>query len=124
MEQAMHVVQTENLVKIFQVPERKPGMKQSLKSLFKPTKREIRAVDGLSMHVAEGEILGLIGPNGAGKSTLVKILTGILTPSSGIAIVDGIEPYKRRQEIAGRIGVVFGQRTRLWWLLPVSESLE
>src|SRR6478752_6484187 len=87
-------------------------------------KREVRAVDGLTFAVEEGECVGYIGPNGAGKSTTVKMLTGILVPSSGRLRVAGVDPAARRAELARRIGVVFGQRTTLWWDLPLRDSYE
>lgn len=84
----------------------------------------VRAVDGLDLAVEEGEILGCIGPNGAGKSTTIKMLTGILLPSSGRVRVAGVDPQRERTAIARRIGVVFGQRTQLWWDLPLRDSFE
>ncbi|MFF7993743.1 ATP-binding cassette domain-containing protein [Kitasatospora xanthocidica] len=91
---------------------------------FSRTKREVRAVDGLSFDVEAGECVGYIGPNGAGKSTTVKMLTGILVPSSGRLRVAGVDPARERVALARRIGVVFGQRTTLWWDLPLRDSLE
>jgi ABC-2 type transport system ATP-binding protein len=88
------------------------------------TKVRVRAVDGVSLSVAAGELVGYIGPNGAGKSTTIKMLTGILVPSSGVIRVAGVDPQRRRVELARRIGVVFGQRTQLWWDLPLRESFE
>ena len=85
-------------------------------------RRQVRAVDRLSFTVGRGEMVGYIGPNGAGKSTTIKMLTGILVPSSGHLHVAGLEPSRRRAELARRIGVVFGQRTTLWWDLPLRES--
>ncbi|MFF8189403.1 ATP-binding cassette domain-containing protein [Streptomyces bobili] len=85
-------------------------------------RRQVRAVDGLSFTVARGEIVGYIGPNGAGKSTTIKMLTGILTPSGGRLRVAGIDPARERTRLAHRIGVVFGQRTTLWWDLPLIDS--
>ncbi|MEV4558930.1 ATP-binding cassette domain-containing protein, partial [Kitasatospora sp. NPDC049285] len=87
-------------------------------------KREVRAVDGLSFRVEEGECVGYIGPNGAGKSTTVKMLTGILVPSGGRLRVAGVDPAAKRAALARRIGVVFGQRTTLWWDLPLRDSYE
>src|SRR5690606_30838733 len=84
----------------------------------------VRAVNGISFSVAPGEIVGYVGPNGAGKSTTIKMLTGILVPSSGEVTVAGLVPWRQRRELASRIGVVFGQRTQLWWDLPLIESLE
>ncbi|MBW3639720.1 MAG: ATP-binding cassette domain-containing protein [Actinobacteria bacterium] len=88
------------------------------------TKREVTAVDGISLDVPAGQICGYIGPNGAGKSTTVKILTGILTATSGTVRVAGLDPRTRRVELTRRVGVVFGQRTQLWWDLPLADSFE
>ncbi|MER7850066.1 ATP-binding cassette domain-containing protein [Kitasatospora sp. NPDC096077] len=91
---------------------------------FSRVKREVRAVDGLSFTVEAGECVGYIGPNGAGKSTTIKMLTGILVPSSGRLRVAGVDPARERVALARRIGVVFGQRTTLWWDLPLRDSFE
>ncbi|MFI6846915.1 ATP-binding cassette domain-containing protein [Kitasatospora sp. NBC_00085] len=91
---------------------------------FKREKREVRAVDGLSFTVEAGECVGYIGPNGAGKSTTIKMLTGILVPSGGRLRVAGVDPARERVALARRIGVVFGQRTTLWWDLPLRDSYE
>lgn len=90
--------------------------------LVRREKRQVRAVDGISFEVARGEMVGYIGPNGAGKSTTIKMLTGILTPSGGRLRVAGIDPARERLRLAHRIGVVFGQRTTLWWDLPLKDS--
>ena len=87
-------------------------------------RREVRAVDGISFRVEPGELVGYVGPNGAGKSTTVKMLTGILVPSAGRISVAGLEPSRRRIQLARRIGVVFGQRVQLWWDLPLRDSFE
>ncbi|MCQ4205406.1 ATP-binding cassette domain-containing protein [Streptomyces coelicoflavus] len=89
---------------------------------LKRERRQVRAVDGLSFTVSRGEVVGYIGPNGAGKSTTIKMLTGILTPSGGRLRVAGIDPSRERTRLAHRIGVVFGQRTTLWWDLPLIDS--
>ncbi len=91
---------------------------------FRRTKVAVRAVDGVTLSVGAGELVGYIGPNGAGKSTTIKMLTGILVPSAGRITVAGVDPQRRRVELARRIGVVFGQRTQLWWDLPLRESFE
>ncbi|MGW9073140.1 ABC transporter ATP-binding protein [Streptomyces yangpuensis] len=91
-------------------------------SLMRREKRQVRAVDGISFAVARGEMVGYIGPNGAGKSTTIKMLTGILNPSGGRLRVAGIDPARERVRLAHRIGVVFGQRTTLWWDLPLKDS--
>ncbi|MFZ3497864.1 ABC transporter ATP-binding protein [Streptomyces sp. 5.8] len=90
--------------------------------LVRREKRQVRAVDGISFEVRRGEMVGYIGPNGAGKSTTIKMLTGILTPSGGRLRVAGIDPARERLRLAHRIGVVFGQRTTLWWDLPLKDS--
>ncbi|WP_371481354.1 ATP-binding cassette domain-containing protein [Kitasatospora sp. NBC_00315] len=91
---------------------------------FRREKREVRAVDGLSFTIGAGECVGYIGPNGAGKSTTIKMLTGILVPTSGRLRVAGVDPARERTALARRIGVVFGQRTTLWWDLPLRDSYE
>ncbi|MFJ8165049.1 ATP-binding cassette domain-containing protein [Streptomyces sp. NPDC096136] len=90
--------------------------------LMRREKRRVTAVDGISFEIARGEVVGYIGPNGAGKSTTIKMLTGILTPSGGRLRVAGIDPARERMRLAHRIGVVFGQRTTLWWDLPLKDS--
>ena len=120
----MPQIHVENLVKTFRVAERDPGLAGSIRSLFHRKHRIVSAIDGISFDVEPGELLGYIGPNGAGKSTTVKILSGILVPDSGSVEVFGHTPWKHRVANAGRIGVVFGQRTQLWWDLPVIDSLE
>ncbi len=95
----------------------------TLKGLVTRERVKTVAVDDVSFEIAPGEIVGYIGANGAGKSTTIKMMTGILTPTAGTIRVDGIVPYEKRRENAGKIGVVFGQRTQLWWDLPVNESL-
>ncbi|MET8692716.1 ABC transporter ATP-binding protein [Streptomyces bauhiniae] len=104
----------EQVGKVFEV-RKKTGF-------LKRERREVRAVDSISFTVARGEMVGYIGPNGAGKSTTIKMLTGILTPSSGRLRVAGIDPARERTRLAARIGVVFGQRTTLWWDLPLIDS--
>jgi ABC-2 type transport system ATP-binding protein len=92
--------------------------------LLRRERRQVRAVDGISFTVSRGEMVGYIGPNGAGKSTTIKMLTGILTPSGGRLRVAGIDPSRERSRLARRIGVVFGQRTTLWWDLPLRDSYQ
>ncbi len=107
-------IRLDGVEKVFEVRRRTGFLKRE--------RRRVRAVDGLSFTVARGEMVGCIGPNGAGKSTTVKMLTGILTPSGGRLRVAGIEPSRERTRLAHRIGVVFGQRTTLWWDLPLIDS--
>lgn len=98
------------------------GMSGMIQSLFSRERKTVEAVKGLNFEIDEGEIVGFLGPNGAGKSTTIKMMTGILTPTSGEISVCGLVPYKKRQQNAKNIGAVFGQRTQLWWDLPVKES--
>jgi ABC-2 type transport system ATP-binding protein len=120
----MGQIVVDNLAKVFRIAERKPGLIGALKGVVARKHREIRALDGVSFSLEAGELVGYIGPNGAGKSTTVKILSGILVPSSGRCEVLGRTPWKNRIEHVAHIGVVFGQRTQLWWDLPVIESFE
>lgn len=114
----------ENLVKVFRIAERRPGMIGAIKGLASRKYREIRALDNISFTLEPGELVGYIGPNGAGKSTTVKVLSGILVPNSGRVEILGRIPWINRIGHVGRIGVVFGQRTQLWWDLPVIESFD
>jgi ABC-2 type transport system ATP-binding protein len=120
----MPKIVVENLVKTFRVAERNPGVLGALMGIVHRKHRDVRALDGISFSLEPGELVGYIGPNGAGKSTTVKVLSGILVPDDGRCEVGGLVPWKRRIEHVGRIGVVFGQRTQLWWDLPVVESFE
>ncbi|MGW7004079.1 ABC transporter ATP-binding protein [Streptomyces sp. NPDC054933] len=110
------LIQLDDVRKVFEV-RRRAG-------LFRRERRTVRAVDGLGFEVAHGEMVGYIGPNGAGKSTTIKMLTGILVPSGGRLRVAGVDPSRERTRLARRIGVVFGQRTTLWWDLPLRDSYE
>ncbi len=116
------MIYVNDLKKEFKKAIKEPGLKGSIKALFKPKNEIIKAVDGISFHVEKGEILGFIGPNGAGKSTVIKMLTGILTPTSGTCEINGYIPQKDRQKYVKEIGVVFGQRTQLWWDLALRET--
>ena len=95
-----------------------------VKTLFSRKYEEVRAVDGISFTIPDGEIVGYIGANGAGKSTTIKMMCGILTPTSGSIRIDGVEPYRKRRQVAQHIGVVFGQKTQLWWDIPLIESFK
>jgi len=119
----MAIIKVENLCKEFRQRKGREGLNGAIRDLFNREYRIVKAVDGISFSIEKGEIIGYIGPNGAGKSTTIKMLTGILVPTSGNVEVSGLVPYKNRQQNAKRIGVVFGQRTQLWWDIPVSETL-
>ena len=110
----MKAIEAENLSKTFRVKRKEKGMKGSVQAIFRPQTQEIRAVDGVSFAVDEGEMLAFIGPNGAGKSTTIKMLTGILYPDGGRVKVLGIDPTKKRKQLAYEIGTVFGQKEQLW----------
>jgi ABC-2 type transport system ATP-binding protein len=116
------VIEVDHLRKEFTVTKRDPGFGPAIRSLIRPRRETVIAVDDVSFVVSPGEILGYLGPNGAGKSTTIKLLTGILVPTAGTGRVNGIEPYRARTENAKQIGVVFGQRTQLWWDLPAVET--
>lgn len=116
------VIEARGLVKIFRTARHPSGLRWMLRSLVAPEMVAKTAVGGVSFSVAPGELLALLGPNGAGKSTTIKMLTGIITPSEGEAIVAGVVPYRERERNARNIGAVFGQRTQLWWDLPARES--
>ena len=116
------MISVNNISKEFKKTIKQPGLIGSVKSLFNSKYEIIKAVDQVSFHIDKGEILGFIGPNGAGKSTVIKMLTGILTPTSGECIINGQNPQKNRKKYVKEIGVVFGQRTQLWWDLPLVET--
>lgn len=116
------MIKVENLSKEFKISKKYPGFKGALRSFFSTEYTIKKAVDDISFEINDGEIVGYIGANGAGKSTTIKMMTGILTPSSGRIIVVGVIPYENREKNAKNIGVVFGQKTQLWWDLPVSET--
>lgn len=120
----MSIIEVHELQKEFMIAKRETGFLGSLKSLVKREFIKKEAVKNISFTIEEGEMVGYIGPNGAGKSTTIKMLTGILVPTAGDVKVNGMIPYENRQENAKNIGVVFGQRTQLWWDLPTIESFE
>ena len=113
-----------NLCKDYTIKRKEPGLKGAFKGLVKPGIEKIHAVADLSFHIDAGEIVGFIGPNGAGKSTTIKMMSGILTPSSGSVLINGEDITKHRKEVVRNIGVVFGQRTQLNWDLRLGESFE
>ncbi|MBD5546981.1 MAG: ATP-binding cassette domain-containing protein [Lachnospiraceae bacterium] len=116
------MIEVNHISKDFVSPKKYPGLSGAIKGLFSNEKIVKTAVDDISFTIGKGEIVGYIGSNGAGKSTTIKIMTGILNPTKGTCRVAGIDPSRKRRENAQNIGVVFGQRTQLWWDLPLSES--
>ena len=124
MQGAKPLIMAQNLGKTYYTTVRKPGLKGAVSSLFHAEKKRVEAVSDVNFAIEEGELIGYIGPNGAGKSTTIKMLTGILTPTTGRLSVCGIHPQQNRIQNAHNIGVVFGQRTQLWWDLPVNETFE
>lgn len=118
------MIQAEHLQKIFRVRKRNAGFKNAAKAFFSREYEEIHALNDVSFRIEDGEAVGYIGPNGAGKSSTIKILSGILTPDSGTCVIDGRVPWKDRRAHVSQIGVVFGQRSQLWWDVPVIDSFE
>lgn len=116
------MIRVKGLNKDYAVSKRYENVSDYLKEIFKPKKEIIHAIKDVSFEVGDGEVIGFLGPNGAGKSTTIKMLTGIIVPTSGIINIDGITPYKNRKAYVKNIGVVFGQRSQLWWDLPVKDS--
>ncbi|ENH95629.1 ABC transporter [Gracilibacillus halophilus YIM-C55.5] len=119
----MNIITVNNLTKSYLVQKREQGIKGTFQSLFNRKHEKITAVSNINFQIEKGEIVGYLGPNGAGKSTTIKMLSGILSPTNGNIDVNGLSPFSNRKEHSLNIGVVFGQRTQLWWDIPVSESL-
>jgi ABC-2 type transport system ATP-binding protein len=118
------MIELTDIKKTFRVGRRKKGLFQAFRSLFRREYDRVRALDGVSFSVAEGEIAAFIGPNGAGKSTAIKIMGGILVPDGGECTVMGLCPWRERKRYVAGIGVVFGQRSQLWWDVPVLDSFD
>lgn len=120
----MSLIEIEELEKHFKVLNRQEGLLGSIKDLFSGDYRQVKAVDRISLSIDEGEIVGFLGPNGAGKSTTIKMMVGALMPTSGRICIDGFVPFKDRRKYVKQIGVVLGQRSQLWWDIPVIESFK
>ncbi|WP_088105993.1 ABC transporter ATP-binding protein [Halalkalibacter urbisdiaboli] len=120
----MNVIEVQNLRKEFKSHSSRSGLSGAFRDLFTRNYKVLAAVDNISLTVKQGEMVGYIGENGAGKSTTIKMLTGILTPTSGSVIVNGMDPHKEREQFVRSIGVVFGQRSQLWWDIAVQESFK
>lgn len=118
------MIELSGIDKSFKVAKRKSGMKAALQSFMHKNYDEIHALNEISFKIDDGEIVGYIGPNGAGKSSTIKIMSGILVPDHGECRINGLTPWKQRRQHAKQIGVVFGQRSQLWWDLPVIDSFE
>lgn len=118
------IIDFQDICKTFKVPERQTGKWKMLSNFFNRKHKLVHALQNVSFSINEGDIVGYIGPNGAGKSTTIKIMSGILTPSSGNCQICGFVPWKERQEYVKNIGVVFGQKSQLWWDVPVIDSFE
>jgi ABC-2 type transport system ATP-binding protein len=118
------LIHLEGVKKHFKVLNRREGLGGAFLDLFSRDYRYVKAVDGINLDIARGEIVGFLGPNGAGKSTTIKMMTGVLTPTEGSIVINGMNPFKERVKFVRGIGVVFGQRTQLWWELPVRESFK
>ena len=120
----MSLINVSNITKTFKSSLRNSGLFEAIKSFFKRKYQYIDAVKDISFEIEEGEIVGYIGPNGAGKSTTIKMLSGILVPTSGSITVDGLNPTKNRREYVSRIGVVFGQKSQLTWDIPAEDTFD
>ncbi|MDF2586739.1 MAG: natA2 [Anaerocolumna sp.] len=118
------MIKVEHISKTFQVASRNPGLSAAFRALFNKRYEKILALNDISFSIPDGEMVGYIGPNGAGKSSTIKVLSGILTPDSGTCEINGRTPWKNRIEHVKDIGVVFGQRSQLWWDVPVIDSFE
>lgn len=118
------MIELSHISKTFRVAKRNAGMSEALKALFHREYSYVHALSDISFKIADGEMVGYIGPNGAGKSSTIKVMSGILTPDSGECRIDGLTPWKDRRRHVANIGVVFGQRSQLWWDVPVIDSFE
>jgi ABC-2 type transport system ATP-binding protein len=120
----MSLIEARNLIKIYRVYKKEPGLLGAVKGLAKRRYEEVRAADDVSFTIEEGELVGFLGPNGAGKTTVLKMLSGLLNPTSGEARVLGFRPWERRDEMKRQFALLMGQKNALWWDLPARESLE
>jgi len=118
------MIELSHVCKNYRVAKRSSGFKEAVKAVFSRQYTTVHALTDISFSIPDGEIVGYIGPNGAGKSTTIKIMSGVLTPDSGLCNINGYIPWKNRKEYTKKIGVVFGQRSQLWWDVPVIDSFE
>ena len=119
-----YLIEVKDLCKTFKVSKRNNGLKAAVKSFINREYEIVNALKNVSFNIKEGEMVGYIGPNGAGKSTTIKIMSGILYPDSGKCVINGRTPWKDRKNHVKDIGVVFGQRSQLWWDVPVIDSFQ
>jgi ABC-2 type transport system ATP-binding protein len=119
-----HTIHADQLTKVYKVTEREAGMAAALRSLVRRRTEEVRAVDGISFDLAPGEVVGFLGPNGAGKTTTLKMLSGLLHPTTGSLAVLGFTPYRRQRDFLRQITLVMGQRNQLVWDIPAVDSFE
>lgn len=118
------MIELDGITKTFRLSKRNSGMKEAVRAFFRREYTTVNALSDVSFKINDGEMVGYIGPNGAGKSSTIKIMSGILTPDSGKCVIDGLTPWKNRANHVSHIGVVFGQRSQLWWDVPVIDSFE
>ena len=124
MAKHMSVIESRGLTKIYRTYRKESGLRGSIKGLVRRKHEETRAADDVSFTIEEGELVGFLGPNGAGKTTVLKMLSGLLNPTSGDARVLGFVPWERRNEMKRQFSLLMGQKNALWWDLPAQESLE
>src|SRR5215207_4124807 len=120
----MPAIETRGLTKVYRTYKKAPGLWGAFKGLGHREYEEVRAADGVTFSIEEGEFVGFLGPNGAGKTTVLKMLSGLLNPTSGSARVLGFVPWERRDEMKRQFSLLMGQKNALWWDLPAQESLE
>lgn len=120
----MAAIETHELTKVYRTYKKAPGLRGAIKGLWRREYEEVRAADGVTFSIEEGEFVGFLGPNGAGKTTVLKMLSGLLNPTSGSARVLGFVPWERRDEMKRQFSLLMGQKNALWWDLPARESLE
>src|SRR4051794_19178327 len=120
----MPIIRAENLVKVYRVVQKKPGLRGAVGALFRREYKEVRAVDGVSFTIEPGEMVAFLGPNGAGKTTTLKMLSGLIFPTSGNADVLGFTPWQREDAFRRRFALIMGQKNQLWWDLPAADSFQ
>src|ERR1700752_3223311 len=120
----MPIIHADQLVKVYRVFQKKPGLGGAIRGLFRREYKEVRAVDGVSFAIEPGEMVAFLGPNGAGKTTTLKMLSGLIYPTSGTATVPGFTPWDRADAFRRRFALVMGQKNQLWWDLPAADSFQ